>query len=176
MSVANHLKDHDWMVIQTRFETGDILRDIAGDFDIALGTVQQRAKKNGWVRNKIVPQITEIKQQFKEISLNISHDQLLLVNDQLKKDLDDIAQVTRAITNLQKGALNLHSHILKDTIKKMETEALSGSEASRILQSQGLNVKDIANMAGISKERPQVQNNLQVNTKEEPITITFNGK
>ena len=174
MSVANKLKEQDWIVIQTRFESGDVMRDIANDFDIALGTVQQRAKKNGWVRNKIVTQITEIKEQFKNISQNVSHDQLILVNDQLKKDFDDIAQITKTITNLQKGALNLHGQILKDTIKRIGTEELSGAEASRILQSQGLNVKDIANMTGISKERPQTA--VQVNNStSERVQIIVDG-
>ena len=68
----------------------------------------------------------------------------------------------------------MHGQILKDTIKRIGTEELSGAEASRILQSQGLNVKDIANMTGISKERPQTA--VQVNNStSERVQIIVDG-
>lgn len=159
--ITKSLTEQDWVIIQTRFETGDVMRDIADDFGISLGTVQNRAKKHGWERNKIVPQLTDIRDNIKSISQNISHDQLLLVNDQLKKEIDDIAQISSAINNLQKGALNLHGMILKSTIAKTQSGELTLSEASRIISTQGLTVDKIASMSGISKDKSST--NIQIN-------------
>lgn len=85
----------------------------------------------------------------------------------------------KSINNLQKGALNLHSIVLKNTLEKVSTGQISNYQALKLVQMQGLNVKDIAGMTGISKESPQVaiQNNINSESSDSnKININILGK
>ncbi len=178
MAVAKTLTEQDWIVIQTRYESGDVMRTIAEDYDIALGTVQNKAKKLGWERNKIVTQLTDIKENFKSISQSVSHDQLLLVNDQLQQDLKHITEMAGAINSLHKGALKLHGLILTNTLEQTQSGAITSSEAARIAATQGLSVDKIAGMAGLSKDKSTVniQNNQQQTNESQGDKVIINIK
>lgn len=161
MIVARKLNSEDWIKIRTRYESGEVIRQIARDYDIALGTIQHRAKKEGWTK-KLVSKLIEIRENFKDISKLTNIDQRKLVSDQLKTDLDQIMEIGQAIKSLQQRAVGVHNIILKKTYEGLTNGDISPIVASRTLQSQGIDTKTIMQTNGLSKEKSTT---IQLNTQ-----------
>lgn len=162
--VTRHLKECHWKEMQILYQTGESVRNISQKFDISHTTVWNKIKKENWQRDLITRELDDIRNQIAKLSKIPDPEQLDQLGNILKQDIDEIFLLTKTLTNLQKGALNLHGMILKDTLTKMRSGDIKAIEASRIAQAQGLTVDKIASMAGISKENPatavQINNNL----------------
>ena len=171
MTVARILKENDWLSIRTRYESGEPVRKIARDIGISHTTIMNHAKKHGWSL-EIAKQLTVIKEDIHKMKQVATSDQLDMIGAVIKNEVDTTFELAKHISKLHKDALNLHGFILRDTIDKAKTGEMSGNEASRIVQSQGLTVKDIANMTGISKERPQ--NAVQINNESKSDKVILN--
>lgn len=174
MTVARTLKENHWVSIKTRYESGEPIRQIAKDIGISHTTIMNHAKKHGWTL-EIAKQLTVIKSDIQKMKQVATSEQLDIIGNAIKQEVDTVFELAKHISNLQKGAINLHGMILRDTINKTKTGEISGSEASRIAQSQGLSVKDIANMSGISKERPQSAVQINNESKADKVSINIIG-
>lgn len=174
MTVARTLKENHWVSIKTRYESGEPIRQIAKDIGISHTTIMNHAKKHGWTL-EIAKQLTVIKSDIQKMKQVATSEQLDIIGNAIKQEVDTVFELAKHISNLQKGAINLHGMILRDTINKTKTGEISGSEASRIAQSQGLSVKDIANMSGISKERPQSAVQINNESKSDKVSINIIG-
>jgi hypothetical protein len=135
-----------WLRIKTKYEFGDPVRAIAREFGIADTSIRQRAIKENWSK-KTSEQVADIKSKIRENSQVIlaetSQEQLPYVEDRLKQEIDDCWQITKTITNLDKGALNLAGMILKKTIHQTQSGEITPREASQVLSGTGMRVDQV---------------------------------
>ncbi len=79
----------------------------------------------------------------------------------IEQEITDAMQIAKSITNLQEGALNLHSIVIKKTIDSVQAGRLGVKEASQVLTNTGLKVDQIHKMN--NPDGPQNQINIQNN-------------
>lgn len=162
--MARRLTDEQWLKIKTRYELGDSNNGIANEFGIPESTIRAKAKTQNWQR-KLRTQVIENKQNIKQIANNCEPSQIDQVAQRLKDEIDEEFMLVKSIKNLDKGALNIHNLVVADTFDKVKKGKISTSDASAILQKQGLGVDKIANRAGIGKADVEINNNQQNNTQ-----------
>jgi len=167
MTVARTLKENDWLTIRTRYESGEPVRKIAKDIGISHTTIMNHAKKHGWSL-EIAKQLTVIKEDIHKMKQVATSDQLDMIGNAIKQEVDETFELAKHISNLHKGALNLHNFVLKDTISRTKTKEVTTMEAVRLLQMQGLSVDKIGNANGLGNVTTAIQNNVNVE-KENPV-------
>lgn len=117
MPVAKTLSDKDWLTIKTKYEMGEMLRPLSREYGIALGTIQNRIKKEGWER-RLVKQVSEIKQNIKEVGQLTNDDQYEIVTDQLK----DILQLQKEVNKYVSHAVKLNLRNIQEIAKEPDLE------------------------------------------------------
>lgn len=160
--MAKRLSDEQWLEIRTKYELGGAIRAIAREFDIPHGTIQARIRKENWVQN-LASQVSEIKTKIQEISQVANPAQMVAI----EQEITDAMQIAKSITNLQKGALNLHNIVIKKTIDGVQAGKLGVKEASQVLANTGLKVDQIHKMN--NPDGPQTQVNIQNNNSATAI-------
>lgn len=155
-----------WQKAKTLFEIGKSLTDIAEVTGINKSSISKRAKNENWEKGKIqhlveenIKAIQNVEIAKDKIQQEIQHP---IQQEVIQKEISDQLALIKSITNLDKGALNLHNIILKKTLSKTMSGEMSEQEASRVAQSMGLSVDKVAARAGIGRE-PQTQVNIQNN-------------
>lgn len=169
------LHQDQWDEIKTRYNMGEPLRAVSRMYGITHGAIQNRAKKEGWT-TEIASRIVDIRQKVTEISQLAKNEQLPMIKDVLVAEIDDTMQIMKTITNIHKGALNLHGTILKKAISQTNSGEIDIQKASKILSNSGLKIYQI-HRTYAPEQGMQINNNTQINNdKKEAISISFNGK
>jgi hypothetical protein len=140
--MARKLTDQQWLDIRTKYELGDGIRAIAREYDIPHGTIQARIKKESWTQ-ELANKISDVKTKIQEISQVAKNEQLVAIEQKLHQEIDDVMQIMKTVTNLHKGALNLHGLIVKKTIQQTQNGEMTAREASQILANTGMKVDQI---------------------------------
>lgn len=155
-------KVDSWDQAKLLFEMGKGLREISRQLDLPVSSLSR--KSQDWKHGKLEQSIQAITTASAELEQNVPPDLMPMV----EKEIEDRKAILNNITNLDKGALNLHNIILKNTLSKIMRGEMSEQEASRVAQSMGLSVDKVAARAGIGRE-PQTQVNIQNNNTANAI-------
>lgn len=107
------LNDKQWSEIRTKYELGEPMRAIAREYDIALGTIQNRVKKEEWSQdNKDNTHL--IKESLTDI-FNTEMDKLKLINEIYKNKL----LLERPSINKIENKRGLREKAALDTIEQL---------------------------------------------------------
>lgn len=166
--MAKRLSEEQWLEIKTKYQMGVSNNSIAMDFGIPESTIRARAKRENWTQ-KLRSQVTDIKSKITEIANECEPSQIPIVKQVIDQEITDAMQIAKSITNLQKGALNLHNVVIKRTIDGVNSGKLGVKEASQVLANTGLKVDQIHKMN--NPDAPLVQNNIQNNNTATATSI-----
>lgn len=167
------LTTEHWQEIRIKYELGQKVRDIAKSYKYDAGNIVKKAKQMGWEHARIQQPIATATRLINEVTENLQPSELAVVNKELNHQLE----MMQFIENIDKGAMTLHHLVLKRTLDKIKNDTLSEREASQIASNMGLSIDKIAGRSGMKDGNNSTVNvNTQINNKDEPISITFNGK
>lgn len=165
--MAKRLTQDQWVEIKTKYQMGDSNNSIALKYDIPESTIRAKAKRENWTR-ELRTQISDVKSKIKDIANSCEPSQFPII----EQEITEAMQIMKSITNLQKGALNLHGTIIKKAMHQTSTGEITPREASQILANVGLKVDQIHKMN--SPEQPQTA--IQINNDislERQTKITY---
>jgi len=165
--MAKRLSEEQWLEIKTKYQMGVSNNSIAMDFGIPESTIRARAKRENWTQ-KLRSQVTDIKSKITEIANECEPSQIPIVKQVIDQEITDAMQIAKSITNLQKGALNLHNVVIKRTIDGVNSGKLGVKEASQVLANTGLKVDQIHRMN--NPDSPLIQNNIQNNNTANSVS------
>lgn len=165
---VKNLDQNDWLMIKTKFEDGESLRQIAAQYDIAPNTIRNYAITHAWKKGDFAQPKAAVREDLMVLAQSVQAEQREIVAKQMHDAVDEAFDIMPSIQQLQRRAIGLHNYILKDTIAKVKTGEVSSYLASKTLASQQMGTKDILQVNGLSKERIiTVQNNMQLNNNKE---------
>lgn len=150
-----------WNEIAVLYKVGDLsIRDIAAQFGITHGAIQQRAKRENWERGSLKSMVNQLAATSSQISQMIGAEQAPIVS----KIIRDKAQLKNIITDIFGDAIELQQTIVAGTLSKLHRGEIDELQAAKVLQSLGLGMDSISKLSGISTvdAEPLQDNKLQV--------------
>lgn len=163
--MAKRLSASDWSAIKIQYELGHPIRAIAREFNITHGAIQSKIKKENWEQSLAI-KVTDVKEKIKEISQVATSEQMVAI----EQEISDTLQIMKSITNLQKGALNIHNIAIKNTLRKIQSGELSENEALRNVSMSGLSVDKI--FAQVAPQQPSTA--IQINNESDERNVVIN--
>lgn len=161
-----------WQKAKALFEIGKSLSEISSETGIARSGISMRAKSEKWNSeklNSIAADKVKAISNLEEIETKIEQLPSKIEQQVVQKEVDDRLAILNSVSNLQKGALNLHGIVIKKTIDGVNSGKMSVNEASKVLSNTGLKVDQIHKMN--NPDAPLVQNNIQNNNTATATSI-----
>jgi hypothetical protein len=137
------LSDEIWLEIKTKYEMGYGQRTLCRDYDLVLGTLQNRIKKENWSQ-KLVTQVSDIKQSLDEISQLTNSDQIPIIHG----EINDMLALQKEVNTFVKSAVKLNTMNLNAVINEPDHE-------KRINMTARMKAT-MPDLAGIAQTRLQV--------------------
>ena len=138
---------NQWNEIAVLYKVGDLsIRDIAAQFGITHGAIQQRAKRENWERGSLKSMVNQLAATSSQISQMVSAEQAPIVS----KIIRDKAQLKNMITDIFGDAIELQQTIVAGTLSKLHRGEIDELQAAKVLQSLGLGMDGISKLSGIS--------------------------
>lgn len=141
------LTNEEWNEIAVLYKVGEMpIRDIATQFGITHGAIQQRAKRENWERGSLKLAVNQLAKQTSQISQLVSEQEAPIVN----KIIKDKAKLSEITTEVISDAIQLQQSIVKGTLNKLQSGVIDEMQAAKVLQSIGINFEVLSKVSGIA--------------------------
>ncbi len=154
------LTNEEWNEIAVLYKVGEMpIRDIAAQFGITHGAIQQRAKRENWERGSLKTAVNQLAKQTSQISHMVTNHEAVIVN-RIIKDKAELSAITTEITS---DAVQLQRSIVSGTLNKLQSGVIDEMQAAKVLQSLGLTFDLSYELFGANNDLPLPGGNIIVN-------------
>lgn len=142
------LTNQEWSEIAVLYKMGEkSIREVAKQFGITHGAIQDKAKREKWQRGSIKNTVNQLAKQTSQISHLITEDEAPIINQIIK----DKTELSNLATEIVSDSMQLQQSIVKGTLHKLQTGVIDELQASKVLQSLGLTFDSIREMFNMDK-------------------------
>jgi hypothetical protein len=163
------LTKKEWDLIQVEFESGKSNSEIARNYDITEGAIRQRAIKDNWNKDlrENISQVVDSYRGLNQTTRNYEVEQKNKVSDIIKEELSYIG----VLNDITKIVLKAHKNLAISTVNKLAKGEYQPHQGAAVFQMQGLNVPNLAKIAGIESIK-----DLDRKNNEDKISINIIGQ
>lgn len=149
----------EWNEIAVLYKIGEVsIRDIATQFGITHGAIQQRAKRENWERGSLKSVVNQLAKQTSQISQLVTPEQVPIIG----KIIRDKTELKEIVTNVISASVELQQAIINGTLIKLSNGIIDELQAARVIQSMGLSFETLAKTSGINLKDDNEQENNRI--------------
>lgn len=146
------LTNEDWSEIAVLYKVGEKpIRDIAAQFGITHGAIQQRARRENWERGSLKNAVNKLAKLTSQTSQLVTEQEAPIIT-RIIKEKSELAEIS---TEIVSDAVQLQRSIVKGTLQKLQRCEIDEMQAAKVLQSTGLNFEMLARASGIQPEESE---------------------